>query len=200
MNILEKVKDHLDITQNQRIVWNARGDINTFMKDYKFLQSSGGQNVLNLGTVIYSEESPTIGPFPKVLRGGIIVCTKDITVVGPIGTGAKSGPLTIISLGGNIRIKYTIQGNIKALLIAPEGTIQTSGGQILLEGALAVQKLPPGTLSSISTPSFITYNSRLLKQTPDQEQDPETATGLIMVESCPVGNPLPTAALGGDGP
>ena len=200
--LMDVVSGHF--TKPQRLAWQTGPDdgegmeLTEFLEEWNYLSPSGD---LTLGTVIYANTATNNGGGSIVVdscnvkRGGVIVCENSVTVKAPITGDNFSEILTIVSLTGDITLSSGggSSQEIQAHLVAPRGALKVQGnsGSFVIEGAVAVRSLPKTTLDSITQGiSTIQYKASL-KMLPGNYEES------IMVDVCPVGDPIPSAPITG---
>lgn len=200
--LLDTMSTHF--AKPQRLAWQTSPEdgegmkLTEFLEEWNYLSPSGD---LTLGTVIYANTSTfnsgggVVVDACNVKRGGVIVCEGSVTVKAPITGDNFNEILTIVSRTGNITLSAGGGSGqkIQAHLVAPNGELRIQGnsGGFVVEGAVAVRTLPQTTLDSITQGTSYIYYVDALKKLPGNFEES------IMVDVCPVGDPIPSAPITG---
>jgi hypothetical protein len=91
-------------------------------------------------------------------RGVMVVVAGNLTLKGAVTQGENQEPITLVSLGGDIRIQTT--DKIQASLVALRGRVR-SRGKLEIQGAVAAETLDLGALISGEESKSITYDPSL---------------------------------------
>jgi len=138
-----------------------------------FLSRNLTGNLLDLrGQTIYIDSDRLELPASLLLRSpGVICCRKDIIVKGGIQTPEIKGPVSLISLTGNIVLE-TVNESVNASLIALEGTLKApDSNSARIFGTVAVNTLKPADWRKGGSITFADYYDPTLQENQNQRAE-----------------------------
>lgn len=122
-----------------------------------FLARFAPGNVVDTDGVILVRAGEVVLPGLAVGRPSMVLVEGSVALTGPIGR-VEGAPLTIVSLGGDIRVETS--DRIEAALVAMRGQV-TMRGAVDLVGGIAAQTLDFATLAAGAGPKDLRYDEGL---------------------------------------
>lgn len=142
----------------------------TYKSSEDFFRDNLADDVLDLrGQTIFVDcESLELPTSLKVRSPGIICCKKNITINGGIPKPEIDGPVSLISLTGDI-ILETVNEPIYASLIALKGTVKApESSSVRISGTVAVNTLQPSNWRKGGSITFADYFDPTIQENQNQ--------------------------------